>query len=159
MSSPFVLSLHVIRSTLAGDGRDSHDTNPYKKLTAGGGSGIDDLILSEEGIQMTSIGSSSINHSHNVPPTWVSDVEHIQNTVVEIQQRMEQLQSMHATRVGSVFGKDLHDMEGRIETLTQNITDQFRYAERLLSKVGMATRQAGGEQATIGANVQRRSVR
>ena len=47
-------------------------------------------------------------------------------------------------------------MEGRIEGLTQNLTDQFRYAERLLQKVGMATRRAGGEEATVGANVQRR---
>lgn len=34
----------------------------------------------------------------------------------------------------------------------------FRYAERMLQKVGAATKRAGGEEATVGANVQRRCV-
>jgi hypothetical protein len=118
---------------------------------------MDDLILAEEGddsmIQMTNMSSAAA-----VAPAWVSDVETIQNVVLEIQQRMDQLQAMHASRVGSVFGKDLRDMEGRIELLTQNITDQFRFTERLLSKVGMATRSVGGTEAVVGANVQRRYV-
>ncbi len=92
------------------------------------------------------------------PPAWVHDVDAIQQCLTEIQQRMDQLQSMHATRVGSVFGRDLDDMEGRIEKMTSSLTDQFRYAERLLQKVGVATRRAGGEEATVGANVQRRYV-
>jgi len=29
---------------------------------------------------------------------------------------------MHATRVGSVFGKDLDNMEGQIEKMTRDIT-------------------------------------
>ena len=65
---------------------------------------------------------------------------------------------MHASRIGSVFGKDLDNMEGQIENKTSEITDQFRYAERLLQKVGVATRRSGGEEATVGANVQRRYV-
>jgi syntaxin 16 len=39
--------------------------------------------------------------------------------------------------------------------MTRDITDRFRQAERILKKVGMATRMAGGEEAAIGANVQR----
>lgn len=118
----------------------------YKKLTAGGTS---DLALVEEGgIQMTS--------TNKRPPAWVEDVDAVEQCLTDIQRHMDQLKSMHASRVGSVFGKDLEDMEGRIEKLTRNITDQFRYAERLLQKVGMATRRAGGEEATVGANVQRR---
>jgi tetrahydromethanopterin S-methyltransferase subunit G len=126
----------------------------YKKLTAGG---THDLILAEEGngngggIQMSTLGGGP-------PPSWVADVDAIQQCLTEIQQRMDQLQSTHATRVGSVFGRDLDDMEGRIEKLTSSLTDQFRYAERLLQKVGVATRRAGGEEATVGANVQRRYV-
>lgn len=46
-------------------------------------------------------------------------------------------------------------MENRIEGMTSQITDQFRMAERILQKVGAATRRAGGEEASIGANVQR----
>jgi hypothetical protein len=109
--------------------------------------------LAEEGngIQMSTLGGGP-------PPAWVQDVEAIQQCLTEIQQRMDQLQSMHATRVGSVFGRDLDDMEGRIEKMTSNLTDQFRFAERLLQKVGQATRRAGGEEATVGANVQRRYV-
>ena len=46
-------------------------------------------------------------------------------------------------------------MEQRIESMTRNITDRFRTAERILKRVGAATRRLGGEEAAIGANVQR----
>ena len=62
---------------------------------------------------------------------------------------------MHSTRVGTVFGSNLDDMEMKIENMTGDITDKFIYAERLLMKVGMATKKCGGEEALIGANVQR----
>lgn len=65
------------------------------------------------------------------------------------------LQSMHSSRVGSVFGKDLDEVEGKIEKLTRDITDRFRTAERYLQRVGTATRRAGGEEAVVGSNVQR----
>lgn len=73
----------------------------------------------------------------------------------DISRLMSVLQSLHASRVGSVFGRDLEDMEGKIERMTHDITDKFRVAERLLQRVGTATKRAGGEEATIGANVQR----
>ena len=92
------------------------------------------------------------------PPAWVSDVDAVHDVLADIQRQMDQLHSLHATRVGSVFGKDLDNMEGQIEKLTRDITDAFRYAERLLKKVGMATTRAGGEEAQVGANVQRRYV-
>jgi len=65
------------------------------------------------------------------------------------------LASLHASRLGSIFGKDLDDMEGEIESLTRDITGRFRHAEQLLKRVGAATRVAGGEEATVGSNVQR----
>lgn len=138
-------SLTFSFSTGGSPGKADHS---YKKLTAGGGH---DLMLAEEGIQMTSIVG-------NNPPAWVNDVQGVEGCLIEIHNRMDQLKSMHAQRVGSVFGKDLDNMEGRIERYTQELTDQFRYAERLLQKVGMATRRVGGEEATVGANVQRRYV-
>jgi syntaxin 16 len=100
-------------------------------------------------IEMKSLGGSSM------PPSWVDDVDSVHATLGEIQRMMNVLQSLHASRVGSVFGKDLDDMEGKIERLTRDVTDQFRHAERVLQKVGTATRRAGGEQAAVGANVQR----
>ena len=115
-------------------------TAGYSKLSAGG----HDLALMEEGIQMTAMDGQ---------PSWVKDVEAIERCLVDIQQQMQDLQSMHATRVGSVFGRDLPDMERKIETKTSQITDQFRYAERLLTQVGRATKNSGS--ATVGANVQR----
>jgi syntaxin 16 len=99
---------------------------------------------------MKSLGGGS-----SMPPSWVDDVDSVHATLGEIQRLMNVLQSLHASRVGSVFGKDLDDMEGKIERLTRDITDQFRHAERVLQKVGTATRRAGGEQAAVGANVQR----
>jgi hypothetical protein len=93
--------------------------------------------------------------SSSSPPAWVADVQAIEDVLAGIQQDMKDLQSMHATRLGSVFGKDLETMEGRIEKKTRDMTDQFRYAERLLQKVGMATRRSEAN-AAIGANIQRR---
>jgi len=121
----------------------------YKKLAAGGAG--HDLMLAEEGssIELSRLGGSQ-------KPAWVSDVDQVETCLQDIAGAMKELQSMHAQRVGSVFGKDLEDMERLIEKRTVAVTDQFRYAERLLQKVGMATRRAGGQEATIGANVQRR---
>lgn len=96
---------------------------------------------------MTSLSAGS--------PAWVDDVDQVKSILQEIQRKMDDLQSLHASRVGSVFGKDLDDMENRIEAMTREITDRFRSAERILQKVGAATRRAGGEEAAIGANVQR----
>ena len=141
MSGVFLHSLYMFcKKRIGGD-------SSYKKLVAGG---THDLMLAEEGagIQMTSM----MKH----PPAWVDDVNAVERCLSEITRQMDQLQSMHAQRVGSVFGKDLNEMEGEIEGLTQEITDKFRYAERLLQKVGVATKRAGGEEATVGANVQRR---
>jgi hypothetical protein len=139
----------------------------FKKLTAGGNY---DLMLTEEGgIQMgnlngstdaTTSSSSSLQQSQSQqPPQWVDDVNAVERCLLDIRREMDTLHNMHAQRVGSVFGKDLANMEGRIEALTRDITDTFRMAERHLQKVGVATRRAGGEQATVGANVQRRCVR
>lgn len=92
------------------------------------------------------------------PPPWVEDVDAVNEVLVDIQREMDRLHNMHANRVGSVFGKDLDNMEGQIEKLTSDITDMFRFAERKLQKVGAATKRAGGEEAMVGANVQRRYV-
>ena len=117
------------------------------------------------------------NHSSALPPQWVDDVDAINSELAEIGRQMGILRSLHSSRVGSVFGKDLDDMEGKIEKLTRDITgenccqwcvisfkavlrsfriaDRFRTAERYLQRVGAATRRAGGEEATVGANIQR----
>ena len=60
-----------------------------------------------------------------LPPQWVDDVDAIHTELSEIVRMMEVLKSLHSSRVGSVFGKDLDDMEGRIEKLTQDITGKF----------------------------------
>jgi len=126
------------------------DNGAYKKLAAGGAG--HDLMLAEEG------GAIELGSLHNNKPSWVSDVDKVEACLADIGRAMKELQSMHAQRVGSVFGKDLEDMERLIEKRTAEVTEQFRYAERLLQKVGMATRRAGGQEATVGANVQRRCV-
>jgi hypothetical protein len=130
------------------------DGGSYTQLAAGGAG--HDLMLAEEGgnsiLELSRLGGSS------TPPVWVADVDKVEACVQDIERAMKELQGMHAQRVGSVFGKDLEDMERWIEQRTANVTDQFRYAERLLQKVGMATKRAGGQEATVGANVQRRCV-
>jgi len=58
-------------------------------------------------------------------------------------------------RLSSVFGKDLELKERDIETLTRDIMTQFRSCERLLLKVGAATKNSTEEERRIAANVQR----
>ena len=63
------------------------------------------------------MASSSI-----LPPQWVDDVDGINDVLADVQRLMDVLQSLHASRVGSVFGRDLDDMEVKIEKLTRDIT-------------------------------------
>jgi len=100
-------------------------------------------------------GGGAPSSAAALPPQWVDDVDAVHAELSDISRLMSILQSMHASRVGSVFGRDLEDMEGKIDRMTRDITDKFRVAERLLQRVGAATRRAGGEEAVIGANVQR----
>lgn len=93
--------------------------------------------------------------TQSLPPKWVDTVDNINSVLVEIKRLMSVLNTLHSNRLGSVFGRDLESKESEIESITAEITDCFRNAERMLMKVGSATRQAGGEEATIGSNVQR----
>jgi syntaxin 16 len=105
----------------------------------------DDHLLMEDGNM----------YSATLPPDWVSNVDSVNATIVDIQSLMSELASMHASRIGTVFGRDLDAMEKQIERKTTEVTNLFRKAERYLQKVGACTRRAGGEEATVGANVQR----
>jgi len=88
-------------------------------------------------------------------PKWVNDVDNINNIISDINHLMKLLGSLHASRIGTVFGNDLDEMEAKITWITRDITDKFRQTERLLQNVGSATRKSGGEEATMGKNVQR----
>uniref|UniRef100_A0A7S2R9T6 t-SNARE coiled-coil homology domain-containing protein n=1 Tax=Eucampia antarctica TaxID=49252 RepID=A0A7S2R9T6_9STRA len=123
-------------------------------ISQGNGSGKDNHMLMEEGISIT----PAVQHNQiaaSLPPQWVDDVDGIHELLSDCTRMMGILGSMHASRVGTVFGRDLDDMEQKIERITNEITDKFRQAERLLQRVGIATKRAGGEQAAVGANVQR----
>jgi syntaxin 16 len=67
-------------------------------------------------------GHDSLASSSILPPQWVDDVDGVNDALADIQRLMDVLQSLHASRVGSVFGRDLDDMEGKIEKLTRDIT-------------------------------------
>jgi len=145
-----------------GNGVGGASLNGAKKrtnrITAGGSRDeLDDhsLMLMEEGGDSDGIQMTSLNKPQNSEPTWVADVDQVKSILQSIRTQMEDLRALHASRVGSVFGRDLDDMEQNIESMTRNITDRFRSAERILKRVGAATRRAGGEEAAIGANVQR----
>ena len=109
-------------------------------------------MLAEEGngsIQMATLGATSSSS----PPSWISHVDAVEQSLVTIRAQMDDLQALHSQRVGSVFGKNLDNMEGRIEQMTQEITDEMRVAERHLQAVGKQA--ATAQEATVGANVQR----
>jgi len=59
-----------------------------------------------------------------LPPQWVDDVDGVHGLLSDITRSMAILMSMHSTRVGTVFGKDLDDMEIKIENLTKDITGE-----------------------------------
>jgi len=115
----------------------------------------DDHLLIEEGFPPMSSPLDKGTGNAPVPPQWVDEVDSIHSNLEEIVRQMSQLNSLHATRLGSVFGKDLDNMEGEIESLTRDITNRFRTCESILKRVGNATKRGGGEEATIGANIQR----
>ena len=155
-------------SALTNDGHNSGGggtpTNGYRKLAAGGAthdlmlSVNDDMNDGYSDIEMKTLSGAATTGVGIPPkkPDWVSDVEIVERCITDITQQMKELQSRHAQRIGSVFGRDLQNMETVIEQQTSIITDQFRVAERLLQKVGYATKRSGGQEATVGANVQRR---
>ena len=75
--------------------------------------------------------SSSIPNTNNsVPPRWVDDVDDIHKSLSEITRLMNVLSSLHASRLGSVFGNDLEQMEGKIESLTRDVTGETDYEHR-----------------------------
>ena len=59
-----------------------------------------------------------------LPPQWVDDVDGVNGHLNDIVRLMGILTSMHATRVGTVFGRDLDDMEVKIERFTNEITGE-----------------------------------
>eukprot|EP00542_Grammatophora_oceanica_P019771 CAMPEP_0194049118 /NCGR_PEP_ID=MMETSP0009_2-20130614/29703_1 /TAXON_ID=210454 /ORGANISM="Grammatophora oceanica, Strain CCMP 410" /LENGTH=309 /DNA_ID=CAMNT_0038695193 /DNA_START=24 /DNA_END=953 /DNA_ORIENTATION=+ len=151
MASRDLTASFMERRSAANMRRRSDKGSSPNRLTAGGSKGGDDthhMLMEEGGIQMTSLSTP-------LPPQWVDDVDAVNREIDGIVKQMDILKSLHSSRVGSVFGKDLDDMEGRIEKLTGDITDRFRQAERYLKRVGAATKRAGGEEMTVGANVQR----
>ena len=114
----------------------------------------DIIIPQSSGSIPTKDGDSNI-YASTLPPDWVNDVDAVNATIEDIQRLMSELASMHSSRIGTVFGRDLDNMERQIDRKTTEVTTLFRKAERYLQKVGASTRQAGGEESTVGANVQR----
>lgn len=104
---------------------------------------------------MTPVRPFSHQTINALQPVWVDDVDQVNNILSDITRLIGTLSSMHASRVGTVFGKDLDDMEMQIDNTTGQITNKMREAEKFLVRIGQATKRAGGEEAIIGANVQR----
>lgn len=155
MASRDLTSVFIERRSAANMRRNTGSNGRMKPFSISKDSnGTDDHLLMEEGMSI----SSSMSHNQiaaSLPPQWVDDVDGINELLSDITRMMGILGSMHASRVGTVFGRDLDDMEKKIERMTNDITDKFRQSERLLQRVGIATKRSGGQEATVGANVQR----
>jgi hypothetical protein len=65
-------------------------------------------------------------YTTTLPPDWVNDVDTVNATIVDIQSLMSELASMHASRIGTVFGRDLDNMEKQIERKTREVTGAFK---------------------------------
>lgn len=70
-------------------------------------------------------GRQKNNASKALPPQWVDDVDGVHELLADITRLMGLLGSMHASRIGTVFGKDLDDMEAKIEKFTRDITGGY----------------------------------
>mmetsp|Transcript_26408 Transcript_26408/g.48552 ORF Transcript_26408/g.48552 Transcript_26408/m.48552 type:complete len:323 (+) Transcript_26408:78-1046(+) len=155
MASRDLTSAFIERRTATNRRRRSSGGIPSSKVTPFGISQkkhgvIDDHLLMEDGNAL-----SNNVYASTLPPDWVNDVDSVNATISDIQHLMSSLASMHASRIGTVFGRDLDTMERQIERKTTEVTTLFRKAEQYLKKVGTSTRRAGGEESTVGANVQR----
>eukprot|EP00984_Skeletonema_dohrnii_P012255 scaffold4957_cov115-Skeletonema_dohrnii-CCMP3373.AAC.2 len=153
MASRDLTSAFIERRTATNRRRKSSGPSSPSKIKPFGISkkhhDYDDIAM-EDGNSSLYVSSSS-----TLPPDWVNDVDAVNAAISDIHRLMSELQSMHASRIGTVFGRDLDTMERQIERKTTDITTLFRKAERSLKKVGASTRMAGGEESTVGANVQR----
>jgi len=157
MASRDLTATFIERRSAANVRRENQNSDGGRMKPFGisnGGLDTDEHILMEEGMQI-SPGRQKNNASKALPPQWVDDVDGVHELLADITRLMGLLGSMHASRIGTVFGKDLDDMEAKIEKFTRDITDKFRQAERLLQRVGIATKRAGGEEAMIGTNIQK----
>jgi len=63
-------------------------------------------------------------YASTLPPDWVNDVDAVNSTVTDIQRLMSELASMHASRIGTVFGRDLDHMEKQIDRKTTEVTSE-----------------------------------
>lgn len=60
-----------------------------------------------------------------ITPKWVCDVDSIHNIISDINHLMEMLGLLHSSRIGTVFGNDLDDMEVKIDKITRDITGRY----------------------------------
>lgn len=89
-----------------------------------------------------------------VPPAWVSVVGESNQHVAHIKEMMEKLSKLHTKRLMVRFDGSESQHEQEIDRLTQQITDEFRSAERALQRMGKQGDNSAADAKTR-QNVQR----
>ncbi|KXN90592.1 t-SNARE affecting a late Golgi compartment protein 2 [Leucoagaricus sp. SymC.cos] len=79
--------------------------------------------------------SSHVALDVELPPKWVDDAESVQETLGETERKIATLDKLHAKHVLPGFSDRSHE-EREIETLTSDITRDFRRCQALIQKIG-----------------------
>ncbi|CAK9111125.1 Syntaxin-42 (AtSYP42) (AtTLG2b) [Durusdinium trenchii] len=94
---------------------------------------------------------------HTLPPHWVESVEEINDITKQIQQKINRLHEAHKKRLLVRFDDTESAQDREIDTLTKQITEKFREAERKLTQriANAQVLDAGAGDAVVRKNIQR----
>jgi len=92
-----------------------------------------------------------------LPPRWVEDIENAEDTISKIEIKIKELSALHNKRLMVNFESDEAQQEREIDYKTQEITNLFRNAERILQKFSRADKSSAipPSELTVRTNIQR----
>lgn len=102
------------------------------------------------------LGSGQANSTSNyskmiqsLPPAWVDKIGDIDDYIAKIQSKSKELTALHTKRLMINFDSDEAQQEREIERMTQDITSDFRNAEKILKVFARMGEEGSASQAEI----------
>lgn len=87
--------------------------------------------------------------SQSLPPAWVDKIGDIDDYIAKIQSKSKELTALHTKRLMINFDSDEAQQEREIERMTQDITSDFRNAEKILKVFARMGEEGSASQAEI----------